>query len=65
MKESEIFKELKKLKWNKATGLDNFPPGLFKDAAHVLSNPLTFIINLSLNAGVVPAESSGKGDSRL
>ena len=56
VKESEIFKELKKLKRNKATGLDNFPPGLVKDAAHVLSKPLTFIINLSLNSRVVPAE---------
>ena len=43
VKESEILKELKNLKRKKASGLDNFPPGLFKDAAHVLTKPLTFI----------------------
>lgn len=56
VKESEIFKKLKNLKRKKATGLDNFPPGLLKDAAHVLTKPLTFIINLSLETGVVPGE---------
>ena len=56
VKESEILKELKNLKRKKASGLDNFPPGLFKDAAHVLTKPLTFIINFSLKTGVVPSE---------
>ena len=36
--------------------MDNFTPGLLKDAALVLTNPLTFIINLSLETGVVPSE---------
>lgn len=48
MKESEIFTELKNLKWKKASGLDNFPLGLLKDTAHVLTKPLTFIINLAV-----------------
>ena len=56
VKELEILKELKNLKRKKASGLDNFPPGLLKDAALVLTKPLTFIINLSLETGVVPSE---------
>ena len=56
VKESEILKELRNLKRRKASGLDNFPPGLLKDAALVLTKPLTFIINLSLETGVVPSE---------
>jgi len=38
------------------TGLDNHPPGLLKDAAGVIAKPLTFIINSSLETGVVPTE---------
>jgi len=56
VKELEIVKELKNLKRNKASGLDNFPPGLLKDAALVLTKRLTFIINLSLKTGIVPSE---------
>jgi len=56
VKELEILKELKNLKRKKASGLDNFPPGLLKDAALVLAKPLTFIINLCLETGVVPNE---------
>ena len=56
VKELEILKELKNLKREKASELDNFPPGLLKDAALVLTKPLTFIINLSLETGVVPTE---------
>ena len=37
VKESEILKKLKHLKRKKASGLDNFPPGLLKAAS--LSNP--------------------------
>ena len=36
--------------------MDNFPPGLLKDAALVLTKRLTFIINFSLETGVVPSE---------
>ena len=51
-KESDILKELRNLKRKKASGLDNFPSGLLKDDALVLTQPLKFIINLSLEAGV-------------
>ncbi|KAL9960121.1 hypothetical protein ACROYT_G033530 [Oculina patagonica] len=44
------------LKRKKATGLDNLPPGLLKDAAEVITKPLIFIINLSLATGVVPTD---------
>ncbi|PFX32978.1 Vacuolar protein sorting-associated protein 33A [Stylophora pistillata] len=56
VKEEEILTELKKLKWKKATGLDNLPPGLLKDAAGVITKSLIFIINSSLATGVVPTE---------
>ena len=51
-KESDILKELRNLKRKKASGLDNFPSGLLKDDALVLTKPLKLIINLSLEAGV-------------
>ena len=56
LKELETLKELKNVKRKKASGLDNFPPGMLNDAALVLIKPLTFIINLSLETGVVPSE---------
>ena len=56
VKEEEILTELKNLKRKKATGLDNLPPRLLKDAAGVIAKPLTFIINLSLETGVVPTD---------
>ena len=56
VKESDILNELKSLKRKNASGLDNFPLGLLKDAAYALTTPLTFIINLSLKTGVVPSE---------
>ena len=56
VKEADILRELKKLKRKKATGLDNLSPGLLKDAAEVITKPLTFIINLSLATGVVPTD---------
>ena len=55
---SKIFieKELRKLKRKKATGIDEFPPGLLKDCAKHISRPLCYIINinLSLNTSTVP-----------
>ena len=45
---------LRKLKVNKANGLDNIPARLLKDGAPVISECLTHIINLFLFSGVVP-----------
>ena len=56
VKEAEILRELRNVKWKKATGLGNLPSGLLKDAAEVITKPLTFIINLSLATEVVPTK---------
>jgi len=55
---SKVFVEqqLKILKRKKAAGIDEIPSDLLKDAASVLSTPLTFIINLSLNTSTIPNE---------
>ena len=54
--DDEIFRELRNLKRNKSTGLDNLPPGRLKDAATIITKPLAYIINLSLQSGSVPTE---------
>jgi hypothetical protein len=51
-----IEKELKSLKRGKSAGHDDIPPGMLKDAASELAKPLSHIINLSLQTGVVPTE---------
>ncbi|XP_057290193.1 uncharacterized protein LOC130612869 [Hydractinia symbiolongicarpus] len=53
---SFVEKELKNLKRHKATGIDNLPPALIKDSANEISQPLCFIINLSLSTADVPTE---------
>lgn len=54
--DDEVFRELRNLKRNKSTGLDNLPPGMLKDAATIITKPLAYIINLSLQSGSVPME---------
>ena len=44
------------IKRSKVTGIDDLPPGLIKDAADVLSVPLSHIINMSLDIGQFPQE---------
>ena len=39
--QAAVQKELTKLKRKKATGIDNLPPGMLKDAAPILARPLT------------------------
>ena len=51
-----MFRELRNLKRNKSTGLDNLPPGMLKDAATIIIKPLAYIINLSLQSGSVTME---------
>ena len=51
--ESFIRSHLRKLKNGKAVGLDNIPPRLLKDAADIVTKPLTEIINASLRQGKV------------
>ena len=47
---------LRKLKRQKACGLDNLPPGLLKDAAKEIALPLSYIINLSLKSVTIPTD---------
>lgn len=55
---SKVFveRELRSLKRNKATGLDELPPGMLKDCAEVISKPLASIINLSTSTATVPTQ---------
>lgn len=49
-----VERELCKLQRNKAAGIDCLPPNLLKDCAQVIANPISHIINLSLNTSTVP-----------
>ena len=53
---AEVEKAIKSIKRSKATGIDDLPPGLIKDAASVISVPLSHIINLSLETGNFPQQ---------
>ena len=52
----EIEYQLKKLQRKKATGTDGLPACMIKDVASVISSPLSYIVNLSLKTGTIPAE---------
>ncbi len=54
--EQFIFTQLRAIKCRKAVGLDNIPPRLLKDAAEVITVPLTQIINASLDQAKIPAD---------
>ena len=51
-----VEKQLRTMKRNKATGVDDISTNLLKDSASVISKPITHIVNLSLSTGVVPDE---------
>ena len=51
-----VEKELKSMKRGKAAGHDDIPHGMLKDAASEIAKPLCYLINLSLQTGIVPAE---------
>lgn len=46
---------LKKLRRNKATGLDELPPGMLKDCREKIATPLHHIINMSLETATFPS----------
>ena len=50
-----VLKALQNLKRTKSPGLDDLPPGMLKDAAIYIAEPLTYIINLSLTAEMIPS----------
>lgn len=54
MSSTDVLKALQNLKRTKSSGLDDLPPGMLKDAAIYIAEPLTYIINLSLTTGMIP-----------
>ena len=52
--EAFVERELKKLKRNKSTGINDLPPGMLKDVAFEIAKPISYIINVSLRTGQVP-----------
>ena len=50
-----IERELRSLNQNKATGIDDLNAGLLKDVASVTAAPLSFVVNLLLQTGIVPS----------
>ena len=52
--EEFVYKELCELNISKAMGIDGFKHKFLKDGADVIKGPVTHIINLSLESGVVP-----------
>ena len=52
----QVYNELKGLKRKKAVGVDKFPSGMIKDAASVLAASMTFLINMSMQTGLVPSD---------
>jgi len=53
---NETFKLLKNLSRKKASGHDNLPTGMLKDAAISIAKPLTHVINAILKTGMVPVD---------
>ena len=51
-----IYRQLTKLKVNKATGLDQIPYCMLKDGASIITNSVTYLVNLSLSVGSMPDE---------
>ena len=49
-----VYKQLKTLSDNKATGTDDIPSRLLKLAGMSIVDPITYIINLSISTGVFP-----------
>ena len=54
--EAYVGSQLRRLKPGKAVGLDYIPARLLVDSADIVANPLTAIINISSQSGVVPME---------
>ena len=51
-----VLKELSKLKVTKASGPDGITARLLKDAAPVIAKPITYLVNLNISTGLIPAE---------
>jgi hypothetical protein len=53
---ADLRNELVKAKTGKSAGLDKISNKLLKAAGEAIINPLTFIVNLSINTGIFPDE---------
>ena len=53
---SFVRKELLQIKSTKVTGLDGISARLLKDAALEVSEPITYIINLTISTSTIPSE---------
>ena len=56
VREDEILKNLKSFKVSKAAGIDYVPPRMIKDAAKELYNPLSHLVNLSIQTSLFPTK---------
>ena len=54
--EEKVLTMLQKINTSKSTGLDNLPAKFLKDAAPIISKPLTHIINMSMECGDIPCD---------
>jgi hypothetical protein len=54
--ETDIEKLLKSLNVTKSTGCDNISAKFLKDGASIITDPVTYIINLSLSTSTVPVD---------
>ena len=54
--EYDVKKYIRSININKSPGIDNLHPKLLKEAADYISQPLTYIFNLSLSTGLVPTK---------
>ncbi len=53
---NQITKMLEELKVSKSTGLDNIPAIFLRDAADIIVPTISFIVNLSLENGIIPSD---------
>ena len=51
-----VLKELSRLKVTKASGPDGITARRLKDAAPVIAKPITYLVNLTISTGLIPAE---------
>ena len=51
-----FYRQLTKLKVNKAKGLDQTPSCMLKDGVSIIANTVTYLVNLSLSVGSMPDE---------
>ena len=51
-----VLKELAKLEVTEASGPDGITARLLKDVAPVIAKPITYLVNLTISTGLIPAE---------